>query len=216
MSPRLDTMIISRYGWDILVPFAVFLVFALLFIGFEFSTFVLSMIFIFMVYIHRNPERVSNYSQEGSILSPIDGKVKSIISIEESPIDSKPGFEIIIESAYIDTAVLRSPIDAQMSIDKLQRGAMLKLNSGYENLNEMADIRFSSKVGDILVRHLLGSWARPLAFGIEGKLLQAQRYGFMLNGQSCIFLPSNSRVAIKEGMSLIAGESVIGFFSETV
>ncbi|PHR56321.1 MAG: hypothetical protein COA44_08140 [Arcobacter sp.] len=216
MSPRLDTMIISRYGWDILVPFAIFLVFVLLFIGFTFFTLILSALFLFLVYMHRNPERISNYSQEGSILSPIDGRVKTIISIEQSPIDGKPGFEVIIESAYIDTAVLRSPIDSKMSIDKLRRGAMLPLHSGYENLNETADIRFSSKVGDILVRHLLGSWARPLGFGIEGKVLQGQRYGFMLNGTSCVYLPSNSRVAVKEGMFLSAGESVIGFFSETV
>jgi len=216
VSPRLDTMIISRYGWDILVPYAIFLVFALLFIGFEFTTFVLSIVFIFLVYIHRNPERISNYSQEGSILSPIDGKVIAIISTDKSPIDGKPGFEVIVESAYVDTAILRSPIDSTMHIDRLRRGAMLRFNSGLENLNETADIRFSSDVGDILVRHVLGSWARPLNFGIEGKVLQAQRYGFMLNGKSSIYLPSNSRVAIKEGMSLNAGESVIGFFSETV
>lgn len=216
MSPRSDTQIISRYGWDILVPFAIFLVFVFLFIGFSLTTFLLSVLFVFLVYIHRNPERISNYAQEGSILSPVDGKVKDIISIENSPIDSKPGFQIIIESAYIDTAVLRSPVDSTMYIDKLQRGAMLKLNSSYENLNETADIRFSSKVGDILVRHLLGSWTRPLRFGVEGKVLQAQRYGFMLNGETSVYLPSNSRVAIKEGMSLSAGESVIGFFSETV
>jgi len=216
VSPRSDTQIISRYGWDILVPFAIFLVFVFLFIGFSLTTFLLSVLFVFLVYIHRNPERISNYAQEGSILSPVDGKVKDIISIENSPIDSKPGFQIIIESAYIDTAVLRSPVDSTMYIDKLQRGAMLKLNSSYENLNETADIRFSSKVGDILVRHLLGSWTRPLRFGVEGKVLQAQRYGFMLNGETSVYLPSNSRVAIKEGMSLSAGESVIGFFSETV
>ena len=216
MSPRLDTMIISRYGWDILVPFAVFLVFVLLFIGLELSTFLLSIIFIFLVYIHRNPERISNYSQEGSILSPVDGTVKAIISTEKSPIDGKPGFEIIIESAYIDTAVLRAPVDSTIEIEKLRRGAMLGLKCGHENLNETADIRFASKSGDILVRHLLGSWTRPLSFGIEGNVLQAQRYGFMLNGKSSVYLPSNSRVAIKEGMFIKAGESVIGFFSETV
>lgn len=216
MNPRADTAIISRYGWDIIVPFFLLLVFALLFIGIELSTFLLSCLFIFILYMHRNPERISNYAQEGSILSPVDGRVKDIISTQNSPIDGKPGFEIIIESAYIDTAVLRSPMDAKMHIDKLQRGAMLGLNSGCENLNELAEIRFSSKVGDILVRHLLGSWTRPIGIGVEGNVLQAQRYGFILNGKTSVFLPSNSRVAIKEGMSLRAGESVLGFFSETV
>jgi len=216
VNPRSDTQIISRYGWDILVPFFIFLVFVLLFIGLNLLSFLLSAFFIFLLYMHRNPERISNYAQEGAILSPVDGKVKEILSTENSPIDGKPGFQVIIESAYTDAAVLRSPIDSKMSIDRLQRGAMLGLKSSYENLNETADIRFHAKVGDVLVRHLLGSWTRPLRFGVEGKVLQAQRYGFMLNGETTVFLPSNSRVAIKEGMSLSAGESVIGFFSETV
>jgi len=165
--------------------------------------------------MHRNPERVSNYTQEGSILSPIDGNVKEIISMDKSPINGKPGFEIIVESAYTDTAVLRAPISSKVYVERLQRGAMLPLNASCANLNERADLRFSSSVGDIMVRHMLGSWARPLSFIAEGDILQSQRYGFMLNGTSSIYLPSNSRVAIKEGMALTAGESVIGFFSET-
>jgi len=102
-----------------------------------------------------------------------------------------------------------------MRIDRLRHGAMLGKKSSLAVLNETADIRFSSSVGDVLVRHTLGSWTRPLRFGVEGEIMQNQRYGFMINGTSSIFLPSNSRVAIKEGMSLVAGESVIGFFSET-
>ena len=215
MSPRSDTLIISRYGWDILVPLGVLTLLLLISIGFSLLTLILLALFSFLLYMHRNPERISNYSQEGSILSPIDGKVKDIISTEKSPIDGKPGFQVIVESAYTDTAVLRAPISAKMRVDRLQRGAMTGLNSSYENLNETADIRFSSSVGDVMIRHLLGSWARPLSFIVEGDVLQNQRYGFMLNGTSSIYLPSNSRVAIKEGMSLTAGESVIGFFSET-
>ena len=64
------------------------------------------------------------------------------------------------------------------------------------------------------MRHLLGSWSRPLSFISQGEVLQAHRYGFMLNGLSSIYLPSNSRVGIKEGMTLKAGESLIGYFSE--
>jgi len=215
VSPRSDTLIISRYGWDILVPFGTLTLLLLILVGFTFFTFVLLLVFIFLLYLHRNPERISNYAQQGSILSPVDGRVKDIVSTDKSPIDGKPGFEIIVEPAYTDTAVLRAPISSKMHLDKLQRGAMLGLDSGHVNLNETADIRFSSSVGDILVRHLLGAWARPLRFIVEGDVLQNQRYGFMINGLSSIYLPSNSRVAIKEGMSLRAGESVIGFFSET-
>jgi len=216
VSPRSDTKIISRYGWDILVPYALFLLFASLFVDLNIFTFILFALFFFLLYVHRNPERISNYTQEGSIICPVDGRVKDIISTQSSPVDGKPGFQVIIESAYIDTAVLRSPIKSKLSIDKLQRGAMLRLHTSHDNLNENADIRFSSSTGDVVVRHTLGSWSRPLGFISEGEVLQAHRYGFMLNGETSVFLPSNSRVAIKEGMSLSAGESVIGFFSETV
>ena len=215
MNPRSDTFIISRYGWDILIPFGALVLALLLSFGITFFTFLFLSTFIFLMYIHRNPERISSYAQEGAILSPLDGHVKEIASIENSPIDGKPGFEVIIESNYKDTAVLRAPISSTMSIDKLCRGSMLCLNSPLKELNETADVRFASSVGDILIRHTLGSWTRPLRFGVEGEIMQNQRYGFMINGKSSVFLPSNSRVAIKEGMSLVAGESVLGFFSET-
>lgn len=183
--------------------------------GLEFSTFLLLSLFGFLLFVHRNPERISSYMQDGAILCPVDGKVTHISSVENSPVDGKPGFEIIVESGYSDVAILRAPISSTMSLERLRRGSMLNLNSSLKNLNETADIRFTSKRGSVLIRHLLGSWTRPLRFGSEGDAMQAQRYGFMLNGITSIYLPSNSRVAVKEGMSLLAGESVIGFFSET-
>ncbi len=215
MNIRTDTFIISRHGWDLIAPLGILTLLLLLSIGFELLTFILLLILSFIVYIHRNPERISNFAQDGSILSCLDGQVKEIISIDKSPIDGKPGFEIVLETGYMDLAILRAPISSIMSIDKLQRGAMLSSKSSHANLNENASIRFSSSVGDVLVRHELDSWTRPLRFAIEGEIMQNQRYGFMLSGKTSIFLPSNSRVAIKEGMTLKAGESVIGFFSET-
>lgn len=213
MSPRTDTFIISRYGWSLLFPLGILVLILFLSLGLTFFTFTLLLIFTFLLYVHRNPERISNFSQNGSILSPIDGRVVKIVSVDHSPIDGKPGFEIIIESGYTDVAILRTPMNAVMHIEKMQHGAMTSLKSSHKNLNETADIRFTSSVGDVLVRHLLASWARPLRFGIEGDVTQNQRYGFMLRGLSSVYLPSNSRVAIKEGMLLRAGESVIGFFS---
>ncbi|MBE0498783.1 MAG: hypothetical protein IBX43_06015 [Campylobacterales bacterium] len=215
MNPRTDIFFISRYGWDLVMPLGVLSLSLLLIVGFTFSTFLVLVLFTFLLFVHRNPERISSYAQDGAILSPIDGKLKRISSIENSPIDGKPGFELLIESGYADVAILRAPISSVMGIDKLRRGSMLNLSSSLKELNETADVRFSSKRGSVLVRHLLGSWTRPLRFGSEGDVMQAQRYGFMLNGVTTIYLPSNSRVAIKEGMPLRAGESVIGFFSET-
>ncbi len=212
---RTDTFIISRQGWDVIAPLGILTLLLLLSIGFELSTFILLLALTFILYIHRNPERIATFAQDGSILSCIDGRVKDIISIEKSPIDGKPGFEVVLESGYFDVAVLCAPINAIMSIEKLQRGAMLAPTSSVFELNETGDVRFSSSVGDVLVRHTLDSWTRPLRFAIEGEIAQNQRYGFMLSGKTSIFLPSNSRVAIKEGMSLKAGESVVGFFSET-
>ena len=215
MNTRTDTFIISRHGWKIIAPLATLTLLLLLSMGLELLTFILLVVLACVLYRHRNPERISNFAQEGSILCPLDGKVKEIISIDNSPIDGKPGFEIVVESGLKDIAILRAPTDAKMSIEKLQRGAMLNSKSSVYALNENALIRFASAAGDIMLKHTLGSWTRPLAFGIEGDISQNQRYGYMLNGVSSIYLPSNSRVAIKEGMSLRAGESIIGFFSET-
>ena len=215
MNIRTDTFIISRNGWDLIGPLGVLTLLLLLSVGLELSTFILLLLLVFVLYVHRNPERVSSFGQDGSILACIDGHVKEIISIEKSPIDGKPGFEIVLESGYTDVAVLRAPVNSIMSVERLRHGAMLSPKSSVSQLNETADIRFSSSVGDVLIRHTLDSWTRPLRFAIEGEITQNQRYGYMLSGKTSVFLPSNSRVAVKEGMTLKAGESVIGFFSET-
>ncbi len=213
MNTRTDTFIISRHGWKIIAPLATLTLLLLLSMGLEIFTFILLVLLGCVLYRHRNPERISNFAQEGSILCPLDGKVKKISSIENSPIDGKPGFEVVVESGISDIAILRAPLNAKMHIEKLQRGAMLSAKSSEYILNENALIRFSSPEGDVMMKHTLGSWTRPLAFGVEGEINQNQRYGYMLNGISSIYLPSNSRVAIKEGMHLRAGESIIGFFS---
>jgi len=213
VNTRTDTFIISRHGWKIIAPLAILTLLLLLSMGLEFLTFVLLLILGCVIYRHRNPERISNFTQTGSILCPLDGKVKEIISIDNSPIDGKPGFEIVVEQGMSDIAILRAPVNSNMSVEKLQRGAMLNAKSGEYALNENALIRFTSSAGDVMMKHTLGSWTRPLAFGVEGEIHQNQRYGYMLNGISSIYLPSNSRVAIKEGMKLRAGESIIGFFS---
>ena len=215
MSSRTDTFIISSHAWKIAGPLAVLTFLLLLSMGFEFLTIVLLLVLGCILYRHRNPERVSSFLQEGAILCPMDGKVKEIISIDNSPIDGKPGFEVVVESGISDIAIMRAPINAHMSIDSFQRGAMLNLKSSLKELNENASIRFSSTRGDIVIKHTLGSWTRPMQFAIEGDIQQNQRYGYQLNGVSSIYLPSNSRVAIKEGMHLKAGESIIGFFSAT-
>ena len=215
MNVRTDTFIISRHGWDLIAPLGALTLLLLLSIGFELSTFILLVLLAFVSFVHRNPERIATFGQAGSILSCIDGTVKEIVSVDKSPIDGKPGFEVVVESGYIDVSILRAPVDSIMSVDRLRHGAMLSTNSSVPELNETADIRFSSSSGDVLIRHTLDSWTRPLSFAIEGEIGQNQRYGFMLSGKTSVYLPSNSRVAVKEGMSLKAGESVIGFFSET-
>lgn len=214
MNSRTDTFIISSYGSKIVLSMATLAVLLVLFTGFEFLSFIALAFLACGLYTFRNPERVSNFAQHGAIISLLDGKVKEIKSIENSPIDGKHGFEIVVESGFSDVCILRAPISSKLSVETLHRGAMLNINSNKSFLNETADIRFESKEGTILSRHTLGSFGFPLKFGIDGDILQNQRYGFFHNGKSSIFLPSNSRVAIKEGMKIRAGESIIGFFSE--
>jgi len=214
LNSRTDTFIISSYGNKIVYSLALLSAIFILFFGFKFITIIVLAFFICAVYTFRNPERSSNFSQNGAIMAVVDGKVKEIKSVEASSADEKPYFEIVIESGLSDVTILRSPIDSKMSLEKLTHGAMLNSKSSLSNLNETADIIFESKKGKILTRHTLGSWARPLQFAIDGDISQNQRYGFMHNGITSIFLPSNSRVAVKEGMKLRAGESVVGFFSE--
>ncbi|MEA3369964.1 MAG: phosphatidylserine decarboxylase [Campylobacterota bacterium] len=180
----------------------------------EFLAFVSFLLLLALVFVYRNPERELLSFEPNSVISPVDGKV---ISIEENIEDSQYAYKIEIESNYLETSVLRAPLDATLESLKLKRGTRLSKNSALsKEINENAElILVDSNSNRVKIRHQLERSFDTLHIDIAASntLRQSSRYGVMLNGITTIHLPQNFRVDLRVGSHLKASQTLIGYFS---
>ena len=210
---RSDTFIIAKDGMKCIVATAALLLFMMV-IDADFLTFAASLLFLLTLWVYRNPERVTPHTQEKSIVSVCDGTVKSIETSEDE--EGNVHYNITIKSSFLDTSILRVPFSCRVVESTLVHGARLSGSSPLaERLNEKSLVRFASGEAQVLVLHTL----QLASVGIknhlkeEHEVVQGARYGLMVKGESMMVLPPESRVAIKVGQEVRAGETLIGYFS---
>lgn len=211
-----DTFIIAKEGWKFVGgAFAAFIVFILLDLDLlQFIAFAASIVF---AYIYRNPERITPYYQEHSIVSVADGRVRAIETVESCPFMEGPCYKVEVVSGIFDTSLLRMPFEGVVRHLELRRGSRLSsLRPLALKLNERALLCFETSDGQkCAVEHMLDQSIDAISLHTrhEQKLPQGGRYGLMVRGTHTLYLPTESRVAVKVGDELRAGESLIGYFS---
>lgn len=213
---RSDTFIIAKEGWGYLAgALILFALFGL--IDADFLQFLAFGAFVAVGYIYRNPERIVPYNQPGSIVSVADGIVTAIETVSECAGLEGPCFKIGIKSGCLDTSVLRAPFESCVTRAEVRRGSRLALvNPLAAMLNEKALLEFTSENGNSVVcEHFMEQNPADLSVYVshENRIYQGARYGLMLKGNHTMYLPLESRVAVKVGDKLRAGESLIGYFS---
>jgi phosphatidylserine decarboxylase len=208
-----DTFIIAKDGFRcIAATFALMLFFMVIDADvFAFLSFVL---FLLTLWAYRNPERVTPYLQEDSIVSVADGVIKSIETVEDG--DGISSFKIVIRTGFLDASILRVPFTCKVKETKNLYGSRLSSSTPlFKKLNEQSHIVFGTDKKQVRVSHNL----QLASVGIKNRLIektpvvQGMRYGLMVKGHTTVTLPGNSRVAVKVGQSVRAGETLIGFFS---
>lgn len=207
-----NTFPIAKEGWKYLAySFALSLLFLVL--DLDFFVFISCIAFCFMLYAFRNPERELSSFEKGSILAPSDGVVHGIEELH----DSKYAYRIDIESGFSNIGVLRVPSNAVVSKVQKYNGTRVASNSHlFKDTNENVTLLLEDASGNSfqIVHRLKQSFA-PLVVNVSEsqKLMQTTRYGFMLNGMTSIYLPSNFRVNVNIANELKASQSLIGYFS---
>jgi len=211
-----NTFIIAKEGWKLLAGLAIaWVLFALL--DADFLQFVTLVAFAGTLYLYRNPERAQPYLHASSIVAMMDGTVSAIESVEGYDALEGPCYKITIASGLTDIGVLRVPFDGTVASYSMRTGSRLQLSAPQaRQLNSMATLHFSDAENHTLVvTHTVGFsidtvHVRTVA---QQQLLQGSRYGFMVGGEHVIYLPGKSRVSIKVGEKVRAGETLIGYFS---
>ncbi|MDX1296413.1 MAG: phosphatidylserine decarboxylase [Sulfurimonadaceae bacterium] len=212
-----DTFIIAKEGWKFLLgSIGAFILFIL--IDMSLLQFVAFGAIIAFVYIYRNPERIVPYYQDHSIVAVADGRVRSIETVDNCPMLDGPCYKVEIVSGMFDTSLLRAPFEATAATVELFRGTRLPVMQPLaSSLNERAVVRFDDAQGEsCIVEHMLDQSIDALSLNVREthKLPQGGRYGLMVRGTHTLYLPTESRVAVKVGEEVRAGESLIGYFSK--
>ncbi|MEN4046818.1 phosphatidylserine decarboxylase [Sulfurimonas sp. NWX367] len=207
-----NLFIISKNGYKYIL-YALFaaLVFGLLDLEFfSFSAFVLAL---FFMYSFRNPERENTFLDDKAVVSPVDGTVKSIDTLESG----EYAYRIVIESDYRNVGILRIPLSGRLENAKTTRGARTSKKSKlFYDLNERAELLFvDTHNNKIKVLHRLKQSFAPIAIEIPVRetLHKGTRYGFATNSVTELYLPKNFRLDTKVNNEVQAVHSLIGYFT---
>ena len=204
---------IAKDGWKYLAYAVVgCIIFSLL--DLELFQFLSIIVILFFLFIFRNPERELPSFEENQVLSPVDGEVLSIDSLDAS---DTYAYKIVINTTYKDVGILRAPMNASIESLKKNHGTRLSLDNPLAyKINENVSIVFQdTKNNTIKLIHILKQSLCGVNVDLEteNKVVQSARYGLMINGITEIYLPKNFRISLILGEEIIASKSLIGYFS---
>jgi len=168
---------------------------------------------IFMAYFFRDPERKIPEG-ENIFVSPADGKVILIKDIYEKDYLKSNSKEVSIFMSPLDVHVNRAPCEGKVAIVKYTPGRFIAAYKDESSLkNENIVMVLEGKQGRVLVRQVAGFLARRAICRAKlGDLLKrGDRYGIIKFGSRLdVYLPENTKILIKLGDKVKAGETVIG------
>lgn len=168
---------------------------------------------VYFAYFFRNPTRHIP-PDEAAIVSPADGTVQDVVTIDNDDFIKRPCTKVIIFLSVFDVHVNRSPIAGEIKIQKYVCGQFrpaYKEAVGFENERHLIGIENDrlrvtvTQVAGILARRIV-SWVT-----LDDKLEKGELYGLIRFG-SCteIVMPDNVEVLVKKGQKVYGGETIIG------
>jgi phosphatidylserine decarboxylase len=209
MKNSTTTQIIAKEGWKYILFF--FFLF-LLSIYIEFLPWVFLVLFIFSVFIFRNPERLPNEDDEFALLAPSDGKVTSIEKIQ---LEGKEYIRVQIDKSIFNVSLLRSPTKLSILNTKRRHGLFLPTSSKLsKKLAESVTLRCKSELSPLIIVISAGILARKIdLFKTIGPLKPASRFGLLVEGVVELYISVETRIKVSIGDEVKAGQSVLGYFA---
>jgi phosphatidylserine decarboxylase len=188
-------------------------------------------IVLFLVQFYRNPERA--IPAGGSIVSPADGRIISILRTTDKKVAIEKGafgkiralasdvgrdcYVISIFMSPIDAHYNRAPIAGKITSIIHQNGKLLPVHTMENGLqNENNQIIIENKKMKVKVIQIAGFVARRIrCFVKESQFVKkGERIGMIcLGSQATLIMPAKVKLVVKEGQHVKAGSSVIAEIS---
>lgn len=167
---------------------------------------------VWVVAFFRDPLRDGPRGDE-VVLAPADGRIVSIIPIDEPLYIRGPAIRIAIFMNVFSVHVNRYPARGRIGYRAYVRGQFG--HAGREKAsteNEHSSVGLDSPKGRILIRQIAGSIARRIVTDhAEGTDVgQAERMGLIRFGSRVdVFVPAGTTVLVKEGDKTLAAQTVV-------
>ena len=168
---------------------------------------------IIVLQFFRNPKRVTNIN-ENQIIAPVDGKVVVIEEVEEPEYFKGKKLQVSIFMSPINVHVTRYALSGLVKYSKYHPGKYLVAwHPKASTENERTTIVIENNTfGEVLYRQIAGALAKRIVNYAEEseKVVQGTDAGFIKFGSRVdVFLPLNTKLAVKIGDKVKGGEQVI-------
>jgi phosphatidylserine decarboxylase len=178
----------------------------------------MSIICLFIIYFFRDPER-NNNARIDAVLTPADGRILYVRNLNHgnNPL-GEPAVMISVFMSLFNVHVNRVPASGRILGINYSPGRFFSANlDKASEQNEKNRITMETDMGPrIVFIQIAGLIARRIACWVKEKdhVMAGQRCGLIRFGSRLdIYIPYNSRIIIKSGDRVKAGETVIGYLS---
>ncbi len=173
-------------------------------------------VFVFHFFFFRDPERPI-HKQENQILSPADGKIIQIDTVEEPLYIKGKALRVCIFMSVFNAHINRNPVDGTIEFLEHKKGEFLAAFADTAgDVNEQMRIGVNTSFGKIFFKQIAGLIARRVVCRLEqGETVHAgERFGMIkYSSRVDLYLPVNTRLNVKLHDAVKAGLSIIGEFT---
>ena len=200
--------------WFIVAAWAIAAVLALL--GWWIAVAVWLPVAIWVVAFFRDPDRGGDRG-ERLVLAPADGKVVSVIEVDEPAFIGDRAIRVSIFMNVFDCHVNRYPLDGVVAYRHYNPGQFGHAGTDKASLsNEQSSVGLDTARGKVLIRQIAGLVARRIVTDhpVGTAVHQAQRLGMIRFGSRVdVFLPVGTRVLVKVGDRTLVARTVVAEWS---
>jgi phosphatidylserine decarboxylase len=206
--------IIAQEGYPFIV-FSLIITVFVAFLGVCWLLILSALISFFIIWFFRNPERYFR-EEEKVVISPADGKVIKVEDIEMAGSMAGKYQKISIFMNVFSVHVNRIPYNGKIEAIEYHEGKFVSANLDKASSdNERNAIKILTENGSaIWAVQIAGLIARRIVCWVKkgDTVKKGERFGLIRFGSRVdVYLPESSRIAVKIGQKVRAGESPLGY-----
>jgi phosphatidylserine decarboxylase len=208
--------IIAQEGYPFIIFSLVITVF-ISFFGICWLIILMVAITLFVIWFFRNPERYFQ-DEEKLVISPADGKVIKIDNVEMTGNIAGKFKKISIFMDVFNVHVNRAPYSGTIEAINYHEGKFVSANLDKASQdNERNEVMIRTEDGRALwAVQIAGLIARRIVcwLNVGMTVKKGERFGLIRFGSRVdVYLPEDSRIAVKLGDKVKAGETALGYLS---